>query len=77
MSQFGACQTQAQFELRPFLQDVIEDKIKPVHAYNKDYLKRAKEGEENMFYKLIVYCLEFLHGEWGNEILYDTLRIPR
>lgn len=69
------CQNQAQFELRPFLQEVIEDKIMPVHAYNKNYLKRAKEGEENMFYKLIVYCLEFLQS---NQLLTrDYLPTPR
>jgi hypothetical protein len=32
----------------------------PLHAYNKEMLKKTKQGDKNEFYKIIVYCLERL-----------------
>jgi hypothetical protein len=63
------CQTQTPFELRRFLQEVIEDKIMPVNAYNKDMLRKAEEGVKNEFYNIIVYCLKFLQS---NQLLTET-----
>jgi hypothetical protein len=48
------------FDIRSFLQEVIEDKIMPLNAYDKEMLKKAAHGDKNEFYDIIVYCLELL-----------------
>jgi|SRR5690349_11097148 hypothetical protein len=63
------CDVQTSFELRRFLQEVIDDKIMPVHAYNKKMLKEAQKGKKNEFYKIIEYCLKFLQS---NQLLTKT-----
>jgi hypothetical protein len=48
------------FNIRNFLQDVIEDKIMPLNAYDRGMLKKASYGDKNEFYNIIIYCLELL-----------------
>jgi hypothetical protein len=48
------------FTLPKFLSDVLEDKILPINAYNKEMIRNVKVGERNEFYQIISYCLEYL-----------------
>ena len=55
------CQNfRAPFQYQNFLREVIDDKIMPLNAYNKELLKKAEQGDRNEFYELIIYCLNFL-----------------
>jgi hypothetical protein len=55
------CQTRnTKFSEPDFLGDVIDDRIMPIGAYNKEMMKKTRAGEKNEFHELIKYCLEFL-----------------
>jgi hypothetical protein len=54
------CQNKnSNFNQSDFLNKVIEEKILPIDAYNKEMMKKTNAGEKNEFYHLIKYCLEF------------------
>ncbi len=61
------------FDIRIFLQEVIEDKIMPLNAYDKEMLKKAAHGDKNEFYNLIVYCLDLLRR---NQLLTSKPYLP-
>lgn len=44
------------------MDEIIHDRLMPLNAYNKKMLKKTKRGARNVFYNIIVYCLEFLQG---------------
>jgi hypothetical protein len=48
------------FTLPEFFTDVLEDRILPINAYNKETIRSAKSGKRNEFYQITIYCLEFL-----------------
>ena len=48
------------FDTRNFLQEVIDDKMRPLNAYDKEMLKSASRGVKNEFYSIIMYCVELL-----------------
>ncbi len=55
------CQNKdANFNKSDFLSAVIDDKISPLGAYNKEMIKKARAGEQNQFYELLESCLKFL-----------------
>jgi hypothetical protein len=55
------CQNKdANFNKSDFLGAVIDDKISPLGAYNKEMIKKASAGEQNQFYELLKSCLKFL-----------------
>lgn len=62
-----------QFDIRNFLRDVIEDKIMPLNAYDKEMLKKAAHGDKNEFYNIIMYCLDLLQR---NQLLTAETYLP-
>jgi hypothetical protein len=42
------------FDIGNFLQEVIEDKIMPLNAYDKEMLKKAAHGDKNEFYNIML-----------------------
>ena len=59
------------FSQSEFLSNVIEDKVVPIGAYNKEMLKKTNAGEKNEFYHLIKYCLEFLRSSRLLDLTYE------
>lgn len=72
-----ACQNlETSFDYLDFLREVIDDKIMPLNAYNKELMKRAEQGEKNEFYEIINYCLNFLQlGQLLTKMQYPTERL--
>ncbi len=50
------------FDKSDFLGAVIDDQISPLGAYDKEMMKKTRDGEHNEYYRLIEFCLEFLRG---------------
>ncbi|MDQ6862874.1 MAG: hypothetical protein M3044_03535 [Thermoproteota archaeon] len=61
------------FDIGNFLQEVIEDKIMPLNAYDKEMLKKAAHGDKNEFYNIVVYCQESLQR---NQLLTSDSCLP-
>jgi len=60
------------FNRSDFLNNMIEDRITPIGAYNKEMIRKTNKGEKNEFYYLMKYCLEFLRTNRMLELRSET-----